>query len=348
MNLKSLIIFSGLFACFYSCMPEDDAYEKYKQAQESEKANIEAYVAKMGYTAAPDEYGLYVIAEDSGSGHRIVNGDFIKISYDLFKLVGTNEQLLESTDSVRATTAGLSRIVVFGPTKFKVGNSNILGVNGGLLGMGEGAAGRLIIPSWLAFDNTEGIKDIPPFTTLVFDFFVDEYIPDPYRYDSLELSAYLSTNNFSEADKLEEGVYRKVHIAGSGDVPDMYKDKLVLLNTLKLIDGRVVYTTREYSADTVILNDSRIIPGFLLAASKMKKGEKSTLVIAYNKAFGVNGNADLRIPVITSVVYEMEVVNIIRPTSIKQGEVGITGGKMVQASQGLPATLIFNNSSLVK
>lgn len=348
MDLKFFIALSGVIVGLYSCLPEDDAYEKYKQAQAAEKANIEAYLVKMGYTVAPDEYGLYVIVEDSGHGHRMVNNDFLKISYDLYKLTGTNEQLIESTDSIRATSAGLNRSIIFGPTKIKVGNSNILGINGGLLGIGEEGSARLIIPSWLAFDNTEGLTDIPPFTTLVFDFQIDEYIPDPYRYDSLEYFNYLTANEISETDKLDEGVYRKVHTAGSGDVPDLYNDKLVILNTLKLIDGRVVYKTKDYSADTIYLNDSRIIPGFLLAASKMKKGEKSTLAIAYFQAFGENGNADLRIPVITSVVYEMEVINIIRPATIKFGEAFETGGKSVRTAQGDPGTSIFSNSLPVK
>lgn len=315
----ALVLFALLGALLQSCSVDNEELEKHEQALATENANILAYVTQKGYTEKPDAYGLYVIIEDSGTGTKLKNEDFIMLSYDMYVLQGTSEKLIETTDSVLADAAGITIPMVYGANKFKVGSGPILGVNGGLIDRAEGARGRLIIPSTLAFKSFGIDSRILPYSTLVFDFTVTDYIPDPAAFDNAQFQEFLTANEINETHRLADGVYRKVHVAGTGDLPELNKDKLVLGYTVKLIDGRVTFRTETDEPATMFYSSNVFIPGFQKAAAEFRKGEESTLVLSNEQAYKNIGNAELLVPPLTSIVIEIKVVNILRPGVIKEG-----------------------------
>lgn len=104
----------------------------------------------------------------------------------------------------------------------------------------------------------------------------------------------------------ESGLSYKVEKEGTG-AKAVDGDKVKVIYTGKLIDGTVFDTS---DGQPVEFSPNQVIPGFAEGLKMMNKGAKYTLYIPGEIAYGMQGTPDGKIPPMSTLVFEVEVVDI--------------------------------------
>lgn len=135
------------------------------------------------------------------------------------------------------------------------------------------------------------------------------------------IAQYLQENNI-KAEPMESGIYIFNRKGGSGkNVPQGSEVSVNYAGRLlngKLFDtsiesvakeGGVYNAQRPYEPMSYVAGVGQMIPGFDEAVMNMKKGEKATVIIPFNLAYGAQSmGAD--IPAYSTLVFDIEVVDI--------------------------------------
>jgi FKBP-type peptidyl-prolyl cis-trans isomerase FkpA len=142
-----------------------------KQAEEAkvrETADIEKYIKEKKISAKPTESGLYYIETKKGSGAQAENGKTVKVEYTGMLL---NGKVFDTSIKSIAEKAGLFNAQrQYEPIEFPLGEGRVIpGWEEGIAKMKVGGKAKFIIPSNIAYGARGAGKDIPPFSTLIFE-----------------------------------------------------------------------------------------------------------------------------------------------------------------------------------
>jgi FKBP-type peptidyl-prolyl cis-trans isomerase len=181
---------------------------------------------------------------------------------------------------------------------------------------------------------------------IVYDVKIEKVIPHTKGNDSAwnnEIKKYLAANNEvlrkGEAAKMKKyidqnklvgtttpsGLFYVVNKPGTGDKPAV-NDTAEVFYTVKFLSGKMLETNIKevaqknntynpglpYKAIRVPVGVKKVIPGWDEGLQLMSKGEKATFVIPSRLAYGEQGYSGA-IPPYSSLVFEIEMVNIIHP-----------------------------------
>jgi len=138
------------------------------------------------------------------------------------------------------------------------------------------------------------------------------WIEDFSIYEKKRLSNYLSdcTNDY----QLEaQGLYKQVVKEGMGEKVRK-GDTLVLNYEGRFLNGKVFDSTikRNRTFEYIYGVEWQVIRGMELAVSEMKEGEKSFFIMPSELAFGQSGNSNGAIPPYSTLIYEIELLEIRR------------------------------------
>lgn len=182
----TLLILSTLFFLF-SCSSDDTI----KDYTEENKQEILTYLADNNLTADVDEYGIYYIIEEEGTGENPSNSDIVKINYegsftdgDVFRTNDGNSVYL----SLQNILIGLT----YGIPHFK-----------------KGGSGKIILPSNLAYGDG---------SVVIFDIELNDFFTDTESANDDEIVTYLANNNLT-ATKTDSGLYYIIEKEGTGVNP---------------------------------------------------------------------------------------------------------------------------------
>lgn len=106
------------------------------------------------------------------------------------------------------------------------------------------------------------------------------------------------------------GLSYKITAAGSGDATPGDNDVAKVKYTGRLIDGTVFDSSEDNAIDFPV---NQVIPGFTEALKMMKKGQKMTIYIPGELAYGVNGTPDGKIGPNATLVFDVELVDFSNP-----------------------------------
>ncbi|MDQ3072296.1 MAG: FKBP-type peptidyl-prolyl cis-trans isomerase [Bacteroidota bacterium] len=136
---------------------------------EKDYAAIDAYIKKNNLTAQKDEYGVYYVVEEKGTGRPVKPGAEVRIDYT-GRLLSTGK-IFDTSNEKAAQDAGIATPGrPYDPIAFPVGVGKVIpGWDLGLLHFNEGGKGKIIIPSALAYGKQGAGEDIPADAILVFD-----------------------------------------------------------------------------------------------------------------------------------------------------------------------------------
>ena len=127
--------------------------ERYHKSREMEMDILKKYLKNASIDIEPTESGLYYVEKDRGIGNLPILGDILTVNYTVKLIDGF----------VIETTLGKK------PFTFQYGPGGTIDAwFEGLGYMREGGKADFICPSKIAYGN-EGTKDIPPFSTLIFE-----------------------------------------------------------------------------------------------------------------------------------------------------------------------------------
>lgn len=135
-----------------------------EEARLREPQLIRDYLEKNQYVLEPLPSGLYFIEEEVGEGAPVDSGTVVSVHYVLYTIDG--QQIQSSREMGQAY-------------EVRVGTGQVIAAwDEGLQLMREGGKARFVVPSHLAYGDTQRGVDIPPYSPLVFDVELLEAIQD--------------------------------------------------------------------------------------------------------------------------------------------------------------------------
>ena len=124
--------------------------------------------------------------------------------------------------------------------------------------------------------------------------------------DSL-INDYL-TKNKVKVKPTQEGLYFMKSISGKGKaVTD--GSRVLVHYTGKFLDGMVFDSSLEREPFSLTVGEGHVIPGWEKALLMMKEGDKATVLIPSNLAYGARG-ADYVIPPYAPLIFDIEVLEV--------------------------------------
>ena len=138
------------------------------------------------------------------------------------------------------------------------------------------------------------------------------WIEDFSIYEKTKLSNFLSecTNDYQTTT---QGLYKQIITEGEGPLVKM-GDTLVLNYEGRFLNGKIFDSTikRHRTFEYVYGTEWQVIKGMEMAVSGMKEGEKAVFILPSELAFGQSGNSNGAIPPFSTLIYEINLVQIRR------------------------------------
>jgi len=139
-----------------------------------------------------------------------------------------------------------------------------------------------------------------------------EYLSTRQGYDKEMMEQLILTKYLNEIDvkKTHQGIYVEQLTQGKGD--EIKKGDIItiaykgcFINRLEFddISGATAFTFTYGTS-------GQVIKGLEIAIKGMKKGEKSKIIIPSQLAFGEEGSTTRVVPPFTTVIYELEIINV--------------------------------------
>jgi len=302
--------------------------EKFKN---EEPGKIQVYIAKNKVTVAPTASGIYVIAQNQGSGRGIAKTDFVKINLTVSSIEG--KKIFSTLDQNR-------------PITFEYGKPfDTKGFDEAIGTMKKGSKATVVVPSAMGFGE-QGKKDmngqdiITPYSPVVYDIEVldlktkaegekaaKEEEAARKKAAAVEEAAkkkaaaeaqvkepslmqqYIKDNKIT-AKPTANGLYYIEKVAGKGPKAKT-GSKVKVHYTGKLLNGTVFDSSLDRKPATPFeftIGQGQVIPGWDEGISLMSAGGKATLLIPSKLGYGAQGSG--KIPAYSPLVFDVELISI--------------------------------------
>ena len=244
------------------------------------------------------ESGLYYKFETDNEGPTPTEGSTARVKFNA-KIMGGNE--LGSSDKL-----GEYYDVVYGQRTVLHGLEEGIGL------MSVGDKAQFVLPYGLAYgENPYGL--IPAYSNLIFDvelldiLSAEEANRSRMEKAHQEFDKYLKDNKI-KAEKRDSGLVYVCNKKGSGACAAAGQTVTVHY-TGRLMDGRVFDSSVERGEPIdFVLGEGRVIKGWDEGVALMKKGEKATLIIPFDLAYGSRQMG--MIPPYSNLVFDIEIIDI--------------------------------------
>ncbi len=286
--IYSLLLISGLTACH-----KEDIGLTDDSILQTNKDDILSYANSKGLSGTLTPTGVYYALNKAGNSTVTPsNGQEAEFNYTLSVVLhGTNNVLTDKlVDSTFATRSSYAYLVATNP-----------GLTEGLLRMHEGDKSVILLPSVYAF-GTAGSTDgaIPPNSPVRLDVSLKRV-----RTEDQQIDEYLTANKMTPSEVTTSGLrFIRTLASSTGSTPTAGQTLTVkyrgqLLRSLTAFDSTGVGT---YS--TVI---GQSVPGFDEGLSKLKVGEKATIIFPSKIGYGSAGRG--AIPPYAPMRFDIELVS---------------------------------------
>ena len=268
------------------------AMEKQEKAEAVAVDKIIADLKKANAELVTKENGLRYLVTKKGEGEAAMKGE--KLETHVVFRVPSGKVMLNTREAKS-------------PRVFPVGaDLQIKGLEQGLEGIKKGEARTIIVPSKLGF-GAEGLSENPPIATLIFEVEVVDVKSDKKAIAKI-IADLKKAHPKAELVTTKSGLQYVVTKAGAGDKAGNGK-KIKAHYTGKLLDGTVFDSSVKRNMPLEFtVGVGQVIKGWDEALSDMKKGEKRTLIIPSDLAYGPRGRPPA-IPPSATLVFDVELVD---------------------------------------
>lgn len=273
---------------------EDTATPDYSAADD---ATITKFLAINSITTAQKQAsGLYYVPLVTTTAAKPVAGNTVSLLYTGRLLDGTVFDASSQHNNV--------------PVSFKLGAGQVIpGFDEGASLMHLGDSAVFIIPSGLAYGSSSS-STVPSNSILRFNVKLTD-INFALTDDKL-IKNYLTLNSITTAQKQASGLYFVPGVTNSTAATTSGKTVSVLY-TGKLLDGTVFDASSQHNntplSFVVGATPKQVIPGFDEGIALMHKGDKATLLIPSNLAYGLAG-AGTAVPANSVLRFDVEVTDV--------------------------------------
>lgn len=232
------------------------------------------------------ESGLQYVIHEEGSGDKIGDNVRARVHYSGY---------LQSDGSMFFSTR-LSGM----PDDYQTGIDDFFdGFNEAIPEMREGERRTLIIPSHLAFAEM-GIQGlVPPGADIIMDVEVESIVtsPEPWGY------------NEEDIESTSSGLQYVVQIEGDGEQPNT-GDEISVHYSGYLEDGTMFDSSKMRDQPfNFTVGMGQVIRGWDEGLLDMQEGERRTLIIPYNLAYGEEGRPPT-IPPRATLIFDVELISV--------------------------------------
>ena len=270
----SIILILALFACQKPSSKQEDS------VAETQTTTVQTPGAGEAITTPT---GLKYIDEVVGTGKTPKTGDKVKVHY-----TGTLEDGTKFDSSLDRNQ----------PFEFPLGVGRVIkGWDQGIASMKVGGKRKLIIPPELAYGE-RAVGSIPANSILFFDVELIEVIEKFVDTD-------FSLPGREEVTK--SGLRMIIHKRGNGEIP--LPGQTVKVHYTGLLENGSKFDSSHDRGQPISfpLGQGRVIKGWDEALALMSKGEKRTLIIPPDIAYGSRGKG--KIPPNSILIFEVELID---------------------------------------
>ncbi len=173
--------------------------------------------------------------------------------------------------------------------------------------MKKGERRTVVVPHELGFGAAGAGQDVPPYSTLIFDLEIVEVQSD--KKLMAEIIAKLK-KEYPKSDLVTTDSGLQYVRTKEGEGEKVGKGKKIKAHYVgKLLDGTEFDSSvKRGTPFEFVVGTGQVIKGWDEALSDMKKGEKRTLIIPSDLAYGPNGRPPT-IPPSSTLVFEVELVD---------------------------------------
>ncbi len=255
---------------------------------------VTAYAAAKNLNGTRTASGLYyVITKANPAGKKAALGEELEYSYTAYNLLDTLIQRIPATNPVYAI-AGLYRTF-------------IPGLDEGLLLMREGETATFLIPSYIGIGATNISANLPAYSVVRFDVALSRS-----RSEEQQIDEYVTNNKLTVTEKTTSGLrFIKTQASPTGAVPTAGQT-LTVRYSGKLLRGVTPFDSTGTATRDIILGQNAYIKGFEEGFSKLKVGEKATVVFPSSLGYGTSGRLsgnNYVIPPYAPLRFDLEVVS---------------------------------------
>lgn len=290
-------IISVLFiVLLFGCANDDNSCVPVNAADEA--STIQDYLTQNNITAQQNSSGLYYEITEPGSGPTPQSGDIVTLEVEGFLLDGSK---FEST---------IDRGAPLGP--FVLDQAGLIsGLQEGIALLSEGAKATMVLPSSLAFGCNGNGAIVGPNEIIVFEMemlsICNEGNGSAQEQERLE--TYLIDNNITTITTAT-GLQYVITEAGTGDQVENGNVVQVEYEG-RLLDGTVF----DASIDAVTpfsftVGQGQVIAGWDEAFALLKVGDKATLFIPSQLAYGCFGLSQGSIGGSETLIFTVEVLGV--------------------------------------
>ncbi|MBD2751700.1 FKBP-type peptidyl-prolyl cis-trans isomerase [Spirosoma validum] len=279
-------------ACTNNIDPSTDTNAIYQ----SNLADISTYAASKGLNGKSTNTGLYyAISKPSNSSIATAIGQEVELNYTLYSLTkstGNPSVIVDrKVDSTYATTS------LYGP--LTESNSGLIE---GLMYMHEGDQAVLLLPSLLAFGNQSAYNGLVPANSPVrFDVTLKRA-----RTEDQQINEYMTANKLTPTEVTSSGLrFIKTLDNSTGATPTATQTLIVKYKGKLLRSVSAFDSTGTGTYPTTI---GKSIAGFDEGLSKLKVGEKATIILPSKIGYGTTGYQ--QIPPYAPMRFDIELVSV--------------------------------------
>ena len=284
-----LLLIGGLVSC-----QKEDVGTSGDAILQSNKDDILAYANSKGLAGTMTATGLYYAqTKPSSSTVTPAYGQEVEFNYTLYALIrnASNVVVDRKVDSSYAKNSAFGVLTESGS-----------GLVDGFLRMHEGDQSVLLLPSTLAFGDQSAYGGLIPANSPVrFDVTLKRS-----RTEDQQINEYLTANKLTPTEVTISGLrFIKTKDNPTGTLPTPNQTLMVryrgnLLRSLSAFDST--------GTGTAPFTLGKTVPGFDEALTKLKVGEKATIVFPSKIGYGKNGY--LTIPPYAPMRFDIELVSV--------------------------------------
>lgn len=277
-----LFIFIGLWSC------KTDVNSDAQNAVVQNEADIQSYISKNGLTAQKTVSGLYYqIKKANANGDKSAVGNTVTFHYTLFKInaggTGTPIDSSSRINNVPATT-------IFGI------NLNIYGLEEALSILKSGEKAIILMPNELAF-GSQSSADLPAFSAIGLEIEILKT-----RTEDQQIEDYIAIKKLTVTEKTASNLRIIKTLTNTNAQVETGKTYQVNYTGKRLND--VIFDSGTIS---VTLGLGSTIKGFEEGISKMRVGEKATLIFPSTIGYGTAGSGS-KIPPYSPLIFDIEIL----------------------------------------
>jgi len=258
---------------FVQCSSDDDSQQL-----------IEDYIASQTLSFDQTASGLYVSIERTTGSPLINETDFLQFELrlsDLNGVVGINT----FTDDRNITT----EVLAFPP-----------GIVEAFQLMGPGDIGTFILPPSLSGGGLQEGE------ALIYEIEILDVFDNLSTYNDELITSYLTENNITTAQRMDNGLYIVIDNPGNDVQPDLLSTIIIDYQGYLLNDE--VFDTTLDSPDPATFPLAQLIEGWQIGLQSFGEGGEGMLFIPSNLAFGRNGSGN--IPPNAPIAFDIQLITV--------------------------------------